>query len=153
MRKGREIKNLPVIDVISGQQLGYVTGFKIAEHEVLEGLYMVSPDQKVHYLSREAISRIGKDAVLVKAGSEQVILDAPSAWSAEGGLNGSAVMTSTGEVLGVLSDILFEETKGHILGYEVSDGYFKDLIWGRKVIPVANVLTWVKDTVIVDERV
>lgn len=153
MRKGREIKNLPVIDVLSGQHLGYVSDFKIANHELLEGLYLVTLDNQVRFFSREAISRIGRDAVMVKDNSGEVILEGQPDWLGNTGLNGSAVMNSRGEVLGTLSDILLEEAEGNILGYEVSDGYFKDLFWGRKVIPTSNVLTWGKDTVIVDERV
>lgn len=153
MRRGREIKNLPVIDVLTGQLLGYVSDFKIANHELLEGFYLVTLDNQVQYLSRDSISRIGRDAVLVKADLGEVILEGQPDWLGNAGPNGSAVMTSKGEVLGILSDIFLEETEGSILGYEVSDGYFKDLFWGRKVIPTANVLTWGKDTVIVDERV
>ena len=153
MRKGRELKNLPVIDVLSGQHLGYVRDLKVENHESLEGLYMVSPNNQVHYLSRDLISRIGRDAVMVKAGSglSKIVLEGQSDWVEDSGLNGSAVLTSAGEVLGMVSDIIIEEKEGSILGYEVSDGYFKDLFWGRKVIPTANVLTWGKDTVIVDE--
>jgi len=151
MRKGRELKNLPVIDVLSGQHLGYIRDFKVENHENLEGLYMVSLDNQVYYLSRDSISRIGRDAVMVKPGLSKVVLEGQSDWVEDSGLNGSAVLTSGGEVLGMVSDILIEEKEGNILGYEVSDGYFKDLFWGRKVIPTANVLTWGKDTVIVDD--
>jgi uncharacterized protein YrrD len=152
MRKGRELKNLPVIDVVSGQQLGYVVNFKIINHEILAGLYLVTFNNRVLYLARDCITQIGRDAVLVQAEAGQAIEGEPD-WPDNAGLNSSAVMTTKGEVLGVLTDILLEDTAGNIMGYELSDGYFNDLLRGRKVIPTANIITWGKDTVIVDERV
>jgi uncharacterized protein YrrD len=152
MRKGRELKNLPVIDVVSGQQLGYVVNYKMTNHEVLAGLYLLSFNNRVLYLARDYITKIGRDAILVQAEAAQIIEGEPD-WPDNAGLNSSAVMTTKGEVLGVLTDVLLEENAGNILGYELSDGYFNDLFWGRKVIPTAKIITWGKDTVIVDERV
>jgi uncharacterized protein YrrD len=88
----------------------------------------------------------------VQAEAGQAIEGEPN-WLDNAGINSSAVMTTKVEVLGVLTDVLLEETAGNILGYELSDGYFNDLLRGRKVIPTANIITWGKDTVIVDERV
>jgi len=73
-------------------------------------------------------------------------------WGEDGRLTERAVFTSSGEVLGQVSDLLIEEKEGHIWGYEVTDGYLKDVFLGRKVITTADILTWGKDTVIVKDN-
>jgi uncharacterized protein YrrD len=150
MKKWREVRNLPVIDILSGQHLGYVQDFKTENPERLAGLYMLSLENEIYYIPLDAISRVGRDAVLVKSGFLKKMATQGS-WVEDSGLVNSAVLTSSGEVLGLVSDIVIEEKEGNILGYEVTDGYLKDVLWGRKVIATGDILTWGKDTVIVDD--
>jgi len=150
MKKGREIRNLPVIDILNGQLLGYVQDFKTDSYARVQGLYLVTLEKQAYYLPFEAISKMGADAVLVK--SELLKLsDSPTEWSEALGLSERTVLTSSGEILGQVSDLLIEEEEGNIAGYEVSDGYLKDVFLGRKVVPTADILTWGIDSVIVKE--
>ena len=151
MKKGREVRKLPVIDIISGQHLGYVHDFKTANYAQLQGLYMISPENNLYYLSLEAIAKMGKDAVLVK--SELLKLSTgQTEWRDDLGLTERVVLTSSGEVLGQVSDLLIEEDLGNISGYEITDGYLKDVMLGRKVIATSDILTWGIDTVIVRDE-
>jgi uncharacterized protein YrrD len=151
MKKGREIRNLPVIDFFSGQHLGYVQDFKTAQYDKLQGLYVVSPENEVFYLPLEAIAKLGNDAVLVKSELLKVSTG-QTEWGEDGALTERAVLTSSGEVLGQVADLLIERKEGYICGYEVTDGYLKDVFLGRRVIATTDILTWGKDTVIIKER-
>lgn len=152
MKKGREIRNLPVIDLLNGQHLGFVQDFKTDNYDRVQGLYMLSPENKLFYLPYEAISKMGKDAVLVK--SELLMLsNSQTEWSDDLGLNERIVLTSSGEILGQVSDLLFEEDEGNISAYEVSDGYLKDVLLGRKVFATSDILTWGIDSVIVKGQI
>jgi uncharacterized protein YrrD len=83
---------------------------------------------------------------LLKLSTEQ------TEWRDDLGLTERVVLTSSGEVLGQVSDLLIEEDLGNISGYEVSDGYLKDVMLGRKVIATSDILTWGIDTVIVRDE-
>lgn len=152
MKKGREIRNLPVIDLINGRLLGYVRDFKTDSFDKVQGLYMVTPENKLYYFPFEAIGKMGKDAVLVKAELLELLCNSQTEWSDDLGLTERVVLTSSGEILGQVSDLLIEEEKGYITGYEVSDGYLKDVFFGRKVLPTSDILTWGIDTVIVKDN-
>jgi len=151
MKKGREVRKLPVIDIISGQHLGYVQDFKTANYTQLQGLYMISPENNIYYLPLEAIAKIGKDAVLVKAELLKLSTE-QTEWRDDLGITERVVLTSSGEVLGQVSDLLIEEDLGNISGYEISDGYLKDVMLGRKVIATSDILSWGIDTVIVRDE-
>ncbi|MGI6588925.1 MAG: PRC-barrel domain-containing protein [Peptococcia bacterium] len=151
MKKGREIRNLPVIDYFGGRHLGYVQDFKTTPYDKLQGLYIVSLENDIFYLPLEAIAKLGNDAVLVKSELLKVSTG-QTEWGEDLGLTERVVLTSSGEVIGQVSDLLIEEKEGNIWGYEVTDGYLKDVFLGRRVIATADILTWGKDTVIVKDN-
>ncbi|MDD2402056.1 MAG: PRC-barrel domain-containing protein [Clostridia bacterium] len=150
MRKGREVKNLPVIDIISGRHLGYVSDFKTVSHEQIQGIYMVSLEDELYYIPLNSLGRIGKDAIMIKQDLMKM-LEGQSNWVENCARVGQTVLTSIGNNLGIVSDIVIEEKDGSILGLEVSDGYLKDVFIGRKIIATSDVITWGKDTIIVNK--
>ena len=44
------------------------------------------------------------------------------------------MMTKEGERLGILEDVYFMEEVGTIVGYELSDGFFSDIMEGKRVV-------------------
>lgn len=148
MKKGRQIKNLPVINIINGIILGNVLDLKIGDNHKIEGIYLQTPDNRSGFVPLQAISSMGRDAVLVNSTVEQTAGDIALE---KAGFNGSWVMSSAGKSLGYVDDIVIEEKDGSIIGYEVSDGYIKDMLVGRKVVYTADILTYGKDAVIVED--
>lgn len=154
MKKGREIINLPIIDLASGKLIGFVHDLKLEGNQKLTGLYLRTAEKELFYLPLEAIHSIGRDAVLIDGMLEKT--ESEHAWYEEKrvmlGLAGLNVVTSTGKNLGTLEDIIIEEADGSIWGYELSDGYLMDLVSGRRLINKSDIVTSGNELVIVEDR-
>jgi uncharacterized protein YrrD len=50
-----------------------------------------------------------------------------------------------------LEDVYFQEEVGTIIGYELSDGFFSDLVEGRRMIKKPNKLFIGKDALVVHQ--
>ncbi|MBZ4652821.1 MAG: hypothetical protein JG781_159 [Peptococcaceae bacterium] len=147
MKKGRELKNLPVIEVSSGQLLGYVREIEVKENSRLSGLYVTSLSNEICYVPWDNIASIGRDAIFIKSKEEnQKVESVPVEKTA---YCGSWVMSASGKNLGTIEDIVIEESSGNVVGYEISDGYLKDFLMGRSVIAQADVVTYGDDVFIV----
>ena len=67
-------------------------------------------------------------------------------------LLGKALMTKEGQRLGILEDVYFLEEVGTIVGYECSDGFFSDIIEGKRVVKTDKPPAIGKDAIIVDVK-
>ena len=148
MKKGREFRNKPVIEAASGKLLGYVKDIKSGQDNMrIEGIYSMSLADELLYIPFENICSLGRDAVLVESW--------PLTGQNEGeicqGVNeltGIPVITLSGQSLGTIEDVVIEEKDGSIIGYEITDGYLKDLLVGRRIVSSGYVLTSGADAVI-----
>lgn len=150
MKRGRDLINLPVIDADSGKHLGTVRELVLERDHRVRGLIFISPAQETLYLPLNGAVQIGRDAVLARsravAARQEDHADRPQIRCA-----GSWVMTDSGVTLGTVEDIIFEEEQGKIVGLEVSDGYVKDLLTGRRILAVDAIRTFGGETLIVNE--
>jgi len=148
MIKGREIRTLPVIDLARGKVLGTVQDYLLAANQKIQGLYFQSGEE-LRFLPLERMVNLGRDAVLVQGQKQEFeLVTAPDLPQQPAG---TWVMTAEGKSLGAIDDIVVEENEGSLIGYEISDGYLMDLLVGRKIVGAANIVTFGKDAVIVDE--
>lgn len=150
MIKGRDLKKSPVIHISNGQLLGYVKEFNMSREHTLAGIYIVDHKQEITYISADKIVKIGRDAVLLNDIPEEGI-DNSSMLQCEYNMNGSLVTTINGENIGVVQDVVFEDSGGCVIGYEISDGYLKDIIMGRKILDTSEILSYGDDAVIVSD--
>ena len=60
-----------------------------------------------------------------------------------GAILGKLVLSSRGETLGVVRDLLFDTASGVIKAYELSEGYLDDFLHGRHIVGIdyENLLT------------
>lgn len=151
MRRTREIVGLPILDVRTGDQVGWVQDVVFDNREervigiILEGTHLLRPDQG---LMRSELVAVGKDALTI---SKRQLEDLPGVrWSQK---VGNKVFTRGGEAQGTIEDVLLDDAVEHIVGYEISDGLFADLFYGRGAIWQNNVMVDGKDVLIVDDRV
>jgi len=137
---------MPVIEVSSGRQLGYIKDFELEDNRIT-GIYIDTGQDERCYIPHEHISSMGRDAVLVNgcAAVEPEVLE----HKVKNRYAGVPVVTSLGQSIGMIEDIIIEENEGSVMGYEVSDGLFKDMVMGRKIITPENILTYGDETVIV----
>jgi len=153
LRKVSDLINLPIIDLTSGSQLSIVKDVVLnADNDVLKGFLC---ENKLLPLGK--VKSFGKDAVIIESDDLDSILEPfkvpvnPPDFLPEY-IIGTAIMTEGGKYLGTIGDILVEDNIGKILGYEVSDGLLKDLVSGRSIITVPQIITYGEDAVIIKEE-
>ena len=146
-KKGRELLNKPVIDINSGVRLGYIRDFELEDEKKIAGIYADEGQSWEYYIPLEFISSMGRDAVLVN-GWER-LPPGRTKGHRKNRYTGAQVMTSLGQNIGTVEDILIEENEGSIKGYEISDGLFKDMVMGRKTITAGDILTYGEESIIV----
>lgn len=139
----------------NGELIGLVRAIIKTEERKIGGLLIASLGGELCRIDTDGIIRMGRDSVLVDEGKvEQVGELAGVEVTPPVGKdnNETLVMTTAGESLGVIEDVVIEEKDGSVLGYEISDGYIMDMLRGRKVVPVSEVLKYGKDAVIVSDE-
>ncbi len=147
MRKGSDIVGKPIITYDTGEKIGRVRDLIFDQERnylvallVQEGGFM--SDARV--LPLASIQSIGMDAAIVGRADQIVsarsdpkvaaILDRNNI------MNGTHIMTVSGQDLGKMVDLYFDEMTGAIEGYEVSGGIFADAYSGRSFVPAVQTL-------------
>lgn len=141
MLKGREILSLPVVTLDDKKQLGEVKDiiYDPSQNRILG--YIVEncgwlKDGKA-FLHRDLLRR--EEACLVIR-DESVIKNISSFPDLKEALDhckdirGWQIEYDDGRYIGVIQDLLIEETSGKITGYEISDGVIQDLLNGRTTV-------------------
>lgn len=149
MKKGRELVNLPVIDVSNGQIVGKVKELIIGEKYSIKGLIIITADNNQHAIGIKEVQSIGRDAVLLYAWQDRP--DFETIAYSHPNYTGSLVMTSTGRNIGTVQDVILDDEGSQVAGFEVSDGHLKDLLVGRTIIPVEEVRQYGTGAVIISD--
>lgn len=151
MRRARDIIGLPVLNLKSGDSIGWVQdvvfdpkGQKV-NGMILENGHLFHSSKG---LPRSAIDAVGKDALIVKDNLVQEITGIK--WSEK---VGNQVFTQGGEAKGTIQDVFLDDSAASIVGFEVSDGFFSDVLQGRGAILQENVMVDGKDVLIVEDQV
>ncbi|MHB1407586.1 MAG: PRC-barrel domain-containing protein [Desulfitobacteriaceae bacterium] len=151
MRRTREIVGLPVLDLQTGDQVGWVQDLTFNEETddvigfLLEGAHFFQNNKGI---PRPAVAAVGKDALTVNNYTVEEL--SGTKWSEK---VGNQVYTQGGDLRGTIEDVFLDDSAQHIVGFEVSDGLFADLIHGRGAILQQQVMVDGKDILIVDDQV
>jgi uncharacterized protein YrrD len=70
----------------------------------------------------------------------------------KGGIRGLKIFTRSGEELGEVKDVLFDNRTGMVEGVEVSDGLYQDIVHGRKILPLFGKVEFSEDILFVDRE-
>lgn len=153
MRKISDFIKLPIINLTSGSQVAQVDDAVLnADEDSLQGFICENM-----LLPLKNIKRMGKDAIMIEKDELSLLLETikipidPPLFLPEYIMT-TPIVTTGGDYIGTVGDILIEEGSGSILGYEVSDGLLKDLVTGRNIITVPQIITYGEDAVIVKEE-
>lgn len=147
MRKGSDIVGKPIVAYDTGKKVGRVRDLIFDQERnhlvallVQEGGFM----KDARILPLAAIQSLGMDAAIVSRADYIIpaksdpqvaaILDRNNI------MNGTHIMTVSGQDLGKMVDLYFDETTGAIEGYEVSGGIFADAYSGRSFVPAVQTL-------------
>jgi uncharacterized protein YrrD len=147
MRKGSDIVGKPIVAYDTGEKVGRVRDLIFdQERNYLVALLVQESgfmsDAKV--LPLVAIQSIGMDAAIVSK-AEQIIPaksdpQIAAILARNNIMSGTHIMTVSGQDLGKMVDLYFDETTGAIEGYEVSGGIFADAYSGRSFVPAVQTL-------------
>ena len=151
MRCTREIIGLPILDLNNGDQVGWVKDVIFDQNKdvvagiILEGGHLFKSNKGI---PRQALVSVGKDAITVSNTSLKEIVGLK--WSQK---VGNQVYTQGGDTRGTIEDIFLDDAAEQIVGFEISDGLFADLMEGRGAIFKQHVMVDGKDILIVDNQV
>lgn len=156
MRTFSLLKGLPVIELNSGSKIGEVYDICISGSGIVRSLVVRKGAllKKTFQLNVQDVSSFGWDGVMIEDQSILLPIKKSNEFTFEGrnGLTGKTIMTSEGERLGLLEDVYFQEEVGTIVGYELSDGFFSDMLEGKRVIKTELPPAIGKDTIIVNVK-
>lgn len=157
MQKSQEVIGLSVVQGNTGKKLGAVGDVLFDSSQAFCGLLMEDGGwlRRRRYIPKETIRAIGRDAVVIGDEAQILPLDEKSKhWigicSGPKKLKGLPVLLANGYELGVIENVYFMEELGTLVGYELSDGLFSDLMDGRKVLKSSHPLIWGQDVLIAE---
>lgn len=155
MRKGRETIGLPVVSLKSGKELGFVEDL-VWSHQERRVSHLIVRDKgltrKEYLVDLSSVASVGDDAVTVTGEDSLSEVSKPAdGYARLGSLTGLPAMTTGGNNLGTIEDLVFALNEGRLLGYELSAGLVGDLVSGRELLEPEKILTWGEDAVIVNE--
>ncbi|MCM3765391.1 PRC-barrel domain-containing protein [Neobacillus niacini] len=154
MRTFSLLKGQPVFDTKKGTKIGEICDLCISKDGVVKGLLMKKGVffKQTYFLDIQKVASFGWDGVMIEdEGQLEKLKESPEyTLIHQHSLDGMMMLTSSGESLGLLKDVYFQEELGTIVGYEITDGFFSDIAEGKQIIQSEKPLTIGKDAIIVD---
>jgi uncharacterized protein YrrD len=149
MRRIREIIGLPVLNIKTEVQIGHVNDVIFDDKESKIIGIILDKDalltKNFAGLTRGNLVEIGKEAIIADCSNYEGLCG--TAWSEK---EGGKVYNFDGTIKGCIVDVFVDETMQEILGYEISDGLFADLLNGREAILEENILVEGKDVIVIE---
>jgi uncharacterized protein YrrD len=153
--RGKEIIGLPVIDLETGESIAEVKGVvfdsntRTLQALVLEKATWLKPPVGIAF---EDVRAIGPAAVTIPNKGVVQPLNRNEDWLTnlrpENQIAGHEVITETGENLGRVDDVVFDEQEGVIRRLVVSDSLLQDLVSGRREVDFPEQAVMGKDNLI-----
>lgn len=104
------------------------------------------------FLDIQNVESFGWDGVMIEDENALEKAKESSEFTSAHSLEGMMMLSKSGNSLGLLKDVYFQEELGTIVGYEITDGFFSDIMEGKQVIQTGKPLTIGKDAIIVDVK-
>jgi uncharacterized protein YrrD len=157
LRTFSSLKGLPVFDTCTGSRLGEVCDLCITGKGEVNSLLikMVSLFSVKKQLPIGSVESFGTDGIMTrKKYLHPFCSDKVFTFVHRKPIEGILIFDKNGETLGRLKDVYFLENLGMIVGYQLTDGFFSDLLEGNKIIQTKTPPAIGKDAIIVTtERV
>lgn len=156
MRTFSLLKGLPIFELKTGTKIGEVCDLCVSSKGMVKGLLVKKGVilKRTLFLDVQKVSSFGFDGVMIEDREVLESLQVPDDYTIENRerLLGRMVMTAEGERLGFLEDVYFLEEVGTIIGYEISDGFFSDIMEGKRVIKAEQPPAIGKDAIIINVK-
>ncbi|QNG61115.1 PRC-barrel domain-containing protein [Bacillus sp. PAMC26568] len=146
---------MPVVDIGDGSFVGTVSDICFDAHGCFLGLLMDEKGlfRKGRIFPADSIFTIGQDSIMINGRSNlKSLSEFRKAYFLQSHqrLQYKAVYSTEGEKLGLLADVYFSEHVGTIVAYELTDGFFADMMEGKKKLEPPGSLTISKDAIVMD---
>ncbi|MCQ6273581.1 PRC-barrel domain-containing protein [Bacillus sp. V3B] len=157
MRTFSLLKGLPIFELKTGSKIGEVCDLNISNNGLVRGLLVKKGVffKKTYVINVKNVSSFGFDGVMIEDREVLKPLTEHKEFTFENRrdrLFGRMMMTNEGERLGMLEDVYFLEEAGTIVGYELSDGFFSDIMEGKRVVKTDEPPAIGKDAIIVNVK-
>lgn len=151
MARASEVVGRPLAIREGGQQVGKVkdvvvdeSGKRVLGLIVAEGLF-----RSTKAAVWAGVQTIGPDSVIIDSSASIVkaaeIPEIQSVLEKNLKIRGVKVQTTGGKDLGVIDDLVFDESTGAVIGYELSGGLLSDVFGGRSFLPTPMTMELGKD--------
>jgi uncharacterized protein YrrD len=148
------LKGQPVFETKSGQKIGEISDLCISSNGRVNGLLVKKGVffKQSYFLDIQNVASFGLDGVMIEEDCQlEKLKDDPEyTLTHQHSLDGKMMLSKSGESLGLLKDVYFQEELGTIVGYEITDGFFSELTEGKQVIQSGKPIAIGKDAIIVD---
>jgi len=148
------LKGQPVFETRSGTRIGEISDLCISGTGKVNGLLVKKGVffKQTFFLDIQKVAAFGWDGVMVEDTKQlQKLKKNPEyTFNHQHSIDGMLMLTKSGESLGLLKDVYFQEEVGTIVGYEITDGFFSEITEGKQVIQSGKPLAIGKDAIIVD---
>lgn len=148
------LKGLPIYELSTGSKIGEVCDLSISDQGTVNGLLIKNGAfiKKTRFIHISNVHSFGHDGVMVESMSklEPIQENVDYTFQHHRHLLGKEMLTTEGERLGLLEDVYFLEEMGTIIGYELTDGFFSDIMEGKRVVKTVNPPSIGKDAIIVN---
>lgn len=148
------LKGQPVFETRSGTKIGEISDLCISSTGKVNGLLVKKGVffKQSFFLDIQNVTFFGWDGVMVEEAEqlEKLKENPEHTLTHQRPLDGMMMLSKSGESLGLLKDVYFQEEVGTIVGYEITDGFFSDITEGKQVIQSEKPLAIGKDAIIVD---
>ena len=146
------LKGLPIHEE-SGKLLGHICDLVLSEAGYVEGLLMKRKAlfRKLRLIPLGGIASIDQDGVTVGDAARILAFnhDKYVTLQHQRAIANKMMINGHGENLGLLDDVYFSESKGTIVAYEISNGFFSDITEGKRMIHTPEPLSLAKDAIVI----
>ncbi len=149
--KVRNLENLPVMLQATAEEIGWVERAVIGDDYTVAYLVIID-DKKTPGIIRPKDFSLGEKAVMIsdrdciksyQHGEESSIYEKKC---------GDTLFDASGRELGLLSDFIINRDDKKVSGVEVTAGVLKDILEGRRELPLTKVSFVSRDNVILNQE-
>jgi uncharacterized protein YrrD len=148
------LKGQPVFDQNNGLKIGEIFDLSMTKSGVVKGLLVKKGVlfKQIYFLSIDHIASFGCDGIMINGANqiEKLKTDPEYTFAHQHSLGGKMLISKSGDRLGLLQDVYFQEEMGTIVGYEVTDGFFSEISEGNLLIQTETPPMIGKDAIIID---
>ena len=157
MRRAGDLITLPVISQSKGEIIGEVDDILFDQLNGEIKIIVIKNKERL-YTTVKNLYTIGDDLIVIKDSNLLFKYDGSNIESyvsinnKKDTLIGEQVITSDGKEVGMVKDMIVDESKYKMAGYELSGGIFNDLLKGRNILPIENKIVKGEDAVILENN-